>query len=96
MNIFKIRLINEIHNKVGNNQYLDIDKPQTLYIFPGLSRESMVKMEIELLQVGGLLIHLESLVHTVYLKLENRLAVMWNQCMTNLNSFRVGRCLRFL
>ena len=75
---------------------MDIDKSQTLYIFSGFSRESMVKMEMEPLLVRGLLIDSESLVHTVYLKLENRLAAMWNQCMTDLNSFRVGRCLRFL
>ena len=75
---------------------MDIDKSQTLYIFSGFSRESIFKIEMEPLLVRGLLIDLESLVHTVYLKLENRLAAMWNQCMTDLNSFRVGRCLRFL
>ena len=95
MDIFKIRLIKEIHNKVGKNQYMDINKPQTLYIFPGFSRESMVKMEMESLLVRGLLIELESLVHTVYLRLETRLAAILNQRITDLNSFRVGRCLRF-
>ena len=49
----------------------------------------MVKMEMESLLVRGLLIDLESLVHTVYLKLEKRLAAMLNQCITDLNSFRV-------